>query len=120
MVDNDAFTGSYTKNPFTFNHYNLEFLAVYIDGQQFPAKPLQPNFESGSAVSEFYQLATATRRHLKNQALSINRDNFLNSYTLYAFNLTSHLTKTVVSTCRSSGPGTSDSKHASKNLCRIR
>ncbi|KAL1268826.1 hypothetical protein QQF64_034189 [Cirrhinus molitorella] len=88
MVDNDAFTGTYTKNPFAFNHYDLEFLAVYVDGQQFPAKPLQPNFESGSAVREFYQLATTTGRHLKNQALSINRDDFLNGYTLYAFNLT--------------------------------
>ncbi|XP_048020933.1 uncharacterized protein F54H12.2-like [Megalobrama amblycephala] len=88
MVDNDAFTGSYNKNPFTFKHYNLEFLAVYVDGQQFPAKPLQPNFESRTAVREFYQLAMASGRHLKNQALSIDRDDFLNGYTLYAFNLT--------------------------------
>ncbi|XP_016420228.1 uncharacterized protein F54H12.2-like [Sinocyclocheilus rhinocerous] len=88
MVDNDAFTGSYEKNPFTFKHYDLEFLAVYVDGQQFPAKPLQPDFTSGSAVREFYQLATATGRHLKNQPLSINRDDFLKGYSLYAFNLT--------------------------------
>ncbi|XP_048036209.1 uncharacterized protein F54H12.2-like [Megalobrama amblycephala] len=88
MVDNDAFTGTYNKNPFAFKHYDLEFLAVYVDGQQFPAKPLQPNFESGAAVREFYQLAMASGRHLKNQALSIDRDDFLNGYTLYAFNLT--------------------------------
>ena len=25
MVDNDAFTGAYDKNPFAFKHYNLEF-----------------------------------------------------------------------------------------------
>ncbi|XP_048064833.1 uncharacterized protein F54H12.2-like [Megalobrama amblycephala] len=88
MVDNDAFTGTYNKNPFAFKHYDLEFLAVYVDGQQFPAKPLQPNFESRAAVREFYQLAMASGRHLKNQALSIDRDDFLNGYTLYAFNLT--------------------------------
>jgi len=50
MVENDAFTGSCDKNPFAFKHYDLEFLAVYVDGQQFPAKPLQPNFQSESAV----------------------------------------------------------------------
>lgn len=38
MVDNDSFTGAYNKNPFAFKHYDLEFLAVYVDGQQFPAK----------------------------------------------------------------------------------
>ncbi|XP_073699863.1 uncharacterized protein F54H12.2-like [Garra rufa] len=88
MVDNDAFTGAYDKNPFAFKHYDLEFLALYVDGQQIPAKPLQPNFSSGAAVREFYQLATATGRHLKNQALSINREEFLKGYSLYAFNLT--------------------------------
>ncbi len=88
MVDNDVFTGSYDKNLFSFKHYDLEFLAIYVDGQQFPAKPLQPDFVSGAAVQEFYQLATATGRHLKNQALSINRDDFLRGYSLYTFNLT--------------------------------
>ncbi|XP_073689440.1 uncharacterized protein F54H12.2-like [Garra rufa] len=88
MVDNDAFTGAYDKNPFAFKHYDLEFLAVYVESQQCPAKPLQPDFAGGSTVREFYQLATATRRHLKNQPLSINRDDFLKGYSLYAFNLT--------------------------------
>lgn len=41
MVDNDAFTGAYDKNPFAFKNYDLEFLAVYVDGQQLPAKPLR-------------------------------------------------------------------------------
>ncbi|XP_067295937.1 uncharacterized protein F54H12.2-like [Pseudorasbora parva] len=88
MVDNDAFTGAYRKNPFAFKNYDLEYLAVYVDGQQFPAKPLQPDFEAGLAVREFYQLAMASGRHLKNQALSIDRNDFLNGYALYAFNLT--------------------------------
>ncbi|XP_026104439.1 uncharacterized protein F54H12.2-like [Carassius auratus] len=88
MVDNDAFTGSYEKNPFAFKHYNLEFLTVYVDGQQFPAKPLQPNFDAGLAVREYYQLAMTTGRHLKDRPLCISRNDFLNGYTLYAFNLT--------------------------------
>ncbi|XP_077093892.1 uncharacterized protein F54H12.2-like [Siphateles boraxobius] len=88
MVDNNAFTSSYTKNPFAFKHYDLEFLAVYVDGQQYPSKPLQPNFENGLAVRKFYQLAMTTGRHLKDQPLCIGRNDFLNGYTLYAFNLT--------------------------------
>ncbi|XP_073668378.1 uncharacterized protein F54H12.2-like [Paramisgurnus dabryanus] len=44
MVDNDAFSGSYDKNPFTLNHYDLEFLAIYAYGKQIPSKPLQPDF----------------------------------------------------------------------------
>nr|XP_055065250.1 uncharacterized protein F54H12.2-like [Misgurnus anguillicaudatus] len=88
MVDNDAFSGAYDKNPFTFNHYDLEFLAIYVDGKQIPSKPLQPDFESGSAAREYYQLVMSTGRHLKNHALAIDRDEFLAGYTLFAFNLT--------------------------------
>ncbi|KAL0150112.1 hypothetical protein M9458_054539 [Cirrhinus mrigala] len=85
MVDHDAFTGSYSKNPFAFKNYDLEFLALYVDGQQYPSKP---DYGGGSAVCEFYQLALASGKHLKNQALSIDREDFLQGYTLYAFNLT--------------------------------
>ena len=88
MVDNYAFTGEYEKNPFAFKHYDLEYLAFYVDGKQFPAKPLQPQYLTGSAVREFHQLALATGKHLKNNALSIDREDFLKGYTLYAFNLT--------------------------------
>lgn len=88
FVENDAFTGSYNRNPFAFKHFDLEFLAVYLDGQQYPAKPHQPSFHTGSAVREFYQMALASGRHLKNQALPFDREEFLQGYTLYAFNLT--------------------------------
>ena len=36
-----------------------------MDGQQYPSKPLQPQYLTGSAVCEFYQLALASGRHLK-------------------------------------------------------
>lgn len=68
MVDNDAFTGAYDKNPFAFKNYDLEFLAVYVDGQQHPAKPLQPEYGAGSAVRKFYQLALSSGRHLKTRS----------------------------------------------------
>ena len=32
-VDNDAFNGRYSKNPFNFKHFNLTQLRVYLDGQ---------------------------------------------------------------------------------------
>ena len=43
-VNNDAFNGSYAKNPFNFKHYNLNCISVIIDGQQRPIKLLQPTF----------------------------------------------------------------------------
>ncbi len=87
MTENSAFSGAYNKNPFAFKHFNLEFMALYRDGIQIPSKPLQPEYENGSAVRDFYQLVLSTGRHLKNNPLAIDRQDFLNGYTLYGFNL---------------------------------
>ena len=88
MVDNDAYTGSYAKNPFAFKNYNLEFLALYLDGVQHPGKPFQPDYTKNAAVREYYQMVLATGRHLKNNSLAFDKEEFSNGYTLYAFNLT--------------------------------
>ena len=87
MVDNDAFSGAYNKNPFNFKHYDTEFIALYVDGTQYPAKPFQPNFQSGNVVREYYSLILASRKQLKDQGLAINRQEYVQGYTLFAFNL---------------------------------
>lgn len=64
---------------------HLSILTIYVDGQQFPAKPLQPR-----AVGYAWVLPTSSSlwRYLKNRVLAIDRENFLNGYMLYTFNLT--------------------------------
>ncbi|XP_058246887.1 uncharacterized protein F54H12.2-like [Hemibagrus wyckioides] len=87
LVDNDAFSGAFKKNPFNFKHYDTEFVALYVDGTQYPAKPFQPDFRSGNAIREFYSLIQASGKQLKDQPLAINREEYSNGYTLFAFNL---------------------------------
>lgn len=41
-TDNDTYNGAYAENPFNAKHYNLNFLALYVDGQKVPAKTVQP------------------------------------------------------------------------------
>ena len=47
-IDNDAYNGEYSKKTFNANNNAINFLAVYVDGRQVPAKPLQPNFETAT------------------------------------------------------------------------
>ena len=49
LVDNRAFNGDISLNPYNFQHCNLNYLAVHLDGQQVPWAPLQPSF-SGHAL----------------------------------------------------------------------
>ena len=56
FIDNNA----YSKNPFNAKNNAINFLAVYVDGRQVPAKPLQPNFETGSNIRSYVNLFSAT------------------------------------------------------------
>ena len=38
-IDNNAYNGEYSKNPFNAKNNAINFLAVYVDGRQVPAKP---------------------------------------------------------------------------------
>ena len=87
FVDNEGYTGSYTRNPFNFHHYEAEFMCLYADGQSYPAKPFQPHFQRGQYTREYYQLIQTTGRHLKDKSLAISRQDFGTGYSLFCFNL---------------------------------
>ncbi|KAM7149938.1 uncharacterized protein F54H12.2-like [Macrochelys suwanniensis] len=87
FVDNDAFSGSYAKNPFHFKHYDINFAALYVDGEQIPTKPLQPDFEAGLCVREYMNLVQTAGKHMKDCSLLIDCEEFAQGYTLFAFDL---------------------------------
>ncbi|XP_044860314.1 uncharacterized protein F54H12.2-like [Mauremys mutica] len=87
FVDNDAFRRSYAKNPFHFKHYNINFVALYVDGEQIPTKPLQPDFEAGHCVREYMNLVQTAGKHMKDRSLLIDREEFAQGYTSFAFDL---------------------------------
>ena len=87
FVDNEAFTGSYGRNPFQFQNYNLEYLCLHADGQSFPSRPFQPNFGAGQYTREYFQMIETTGRYLKDRPLCITRKDFADGYALFCFNL---------------------------------
>ncbi|XP_054842584.1 uncharacterized protein F54H12.2-like [Eublepharis macularius] len=87
LVDNDAFSGAFTKNPFHFQHYNINFVALYVDGEQVPSKPFQPDFEAGNNVREYMSLVQTAGKHLQDRPLLVDREEYRHGYTLFAFDL---------------------------------
>lgn len=90
-VDNDAFNGSYEKNPFNFKHFNLTQLKVYMDGQQHYVRPLELNFDARQYITGYMSLFSGTGMHYSDEGNGINRDEYGQGYTLYAFDLTPDL-----------------------------
>ena len=59
-IDNDAYNGVYTKNPFHAQNNAISFHAVYVDGRQIPSKLFQPNFEDDLFVRSYMSLFSST------------------------------------------------------------
>lgn len=88
FVDHDGFSGSYQRNPLCFQHFNINYAALYLDGQQFPARPFKPNFQNDAAIREYMALVHISGKHRSDRGLAIDRDEFMNGYTFFAFDLT--------------------------------
>ena len=41
LVDNDAFDGSVSKNPFNFQHFDLKEFYLLVNGTSFPTQPVK-------------------------------------------------------------------------------
>ena len=85
LVRTEAFTGSYTLNPFNFLHLNANYLEVTVDGQSVPAKPLRPNFETGDYTSSF--LSIFFNKYPTHAGNWITREDYVNGYSLFCFDI---------------------------------
>ena len=90
-VDNDAFNGRYSKNPYNFKHYDLRQLKVYLDGQQHSLIPIEPNFAANHYITAYANLFAGTGKLMKDEGTDIRREDFGSGYALYAFDLTADL-----------------------------
>lgn len=92
MVSNRAYNGEYALNPFKFHHYNLNYLAAYVDAQQIPSQALTPNFESGEYLESYFTLFTGTGVHFSDRGNAISRADYPLGVTLWALDFTPCLT----------------------------
>ena len=91
IVDNRAFNGDISLNPYNFQHCNLNYLAVHLDGQQVPWAPLQPSFSGSSYIRAFYTQFTGGDGISSDTGNTIGREQFVNGHALYCFDLTPDL-----------------------------
>ncbi len=87
MVTNAAFNGSYATNPFNFQDFDLGFMALFKDGESVPGRPYTPNFKKNMCSREYVALHQALELYNVDESRNITIDDFLNGYTLMAFNL---------------------------------
>jgi len=87
FVANDAYSCSYTKNPYNFQSYNISSLACFVNGEQFPRRAFTPNFESNLYTREYLELLNTASQYNNDSKMIINKSNFRNGYTIFGFDL---------------------------------
>ena len=91
LVDSGAFNGAYDKNPFHFQHFNLNYLCLYMDGRTIPAKALTPDFENHQYARAYHSLLTTVGVTNKNAGNGIQYGDYSKGYTLFGFDLSPSL-----------------------------
>ncbi|GFX31229.1 uncharacterized protein F54H12.2 [Trichonephila clavipes] len=90
-VDNEAFHGAFSKSPYEFKHFNLNFIGVYVDGQPVPHNPLELDFSKDQYIRAYQTLFVGTDRMGQDRGIFISRKEYKDSNTLLGFNLSPDL-----------------------------
>jgi len=89
MVDSMARAGTYTSNPYNFKHYDLDSIALLVNGVALPAFPLKPDFANGLFMREYHHLFAHTGKMLtSSRGMLITPEMFAAGYSIFPFDLT--------------------------------
>ena len=92
MVDNDAYAGKRSKNPYNFKHNKMTSFALYVNGVQIPNEPIHMNFSNGTMYARAYStLFTANGILHTPQGNLITKEMFKDGYFMLAFDLTADM-----------------------------
>ena len=103
LVDSNAYTGEYGKNPFNFKHYDVSTITLSVNGEEIPFKQLRLKFPTTANVRDksvdflqaYNTLFSGTGKMFSNMGLDITRDEYPNGFTLFAFDLTPDMCNTA-------------------------
>ena len=93
LVTNTSVNGDVKSNPYDFKNFDLNYFALYVDGELYPNKPLDPDFEDDQFLRAYMTLFEGTGMLNDNKGHGIKRTNYKNGFALYAFDLTPDMTE---------------------------
>ena len=53
FVSSNSYSGKIDSNPFNFQHFDLNYLLLRVNGNPIPSQAFQPDFESGKYLREY-------------------------------------------------------------------
>ena len=88
LISQKSGNGAYESNPLNFKHYSATDVALFVNGESLPARPLKLDFGANRKYDTAYlNLFEACGKINKDMGLCISRADFASGYTLYTFPL---------------------------------
>ena len=96
LVSSRAYSGTYHKNPYNFQHYNCNFIGLYADGQSVPGEPFQCDYKNDHYISSYLSLFSGIGKYNINEGNYISRENYPKGYCLYVFDISGSRRKDIL------------------------
>ena len=82
MVTNVAFSGSVTTNPYNFEHFDVNFIQLYADGEPVSSKPIRPSVEHHRYLDAYNSLYKGFDKLSGEKSSIIKREDWPHGYYL--------------------------------------
>lgn len=93
MVENQAYTGTRTLNPYNFQHFNLSQFNITVNGMKIPSQPIEFDFNTNATnpISSrgYDHLFRGANLHLLDRSMQVTRAFYNSGGLLIAHDLTS-------------------------------
>ena len=87
LVHSEAYTGSLTKSPYNFEHFDLNYISLQVGSQSVPGRPMEPDFENNKFSEEYDAFLSVTR----GQGSTFSKKDFATGNSLFCFSVQNHL-----------------------------
>lgn len=87
MVQQNRVEGRRNINPFHFQHFDVNFINLRINGMSTPSKPFQPDFANEVIARLLRSLYDSTGVGCGDGSYGLSRAQFLNGHTFFAYDL---------------------------------
>lgn len=88
FVNNEAFAGSYTKNPFFFHHYDISSIACFVNSELISRRPYKPDYDLEYLGYEYIKFLKISGQYNNGILTGITPEQYKEGYTIFAFDLT--------------------------------
>ena len=88
LLEHDAFNGHVEKSPFNFQHFNLNKIGIYRDGELVPGQIFAPDYDKNNFIRSYANTMNVLKYFNTDDSNGMTIEHFKKGYNLYAFDLT--------------------------------